>query len=128
MEDALNGSHGLVQDVATFGDAVNTVSEFTGFSNESVIRALEELGRCMTELCTAGQLANRAFLEMNPLLLKISIDPDFAPRKLKKAYWKLFENRRVTWRERRKLEIWCRRGNLTLDKLSGKQVDAKTPD
>jgi hypothetical protein len=93
-----------------------------------VLEALTRLTETFGALAKAGELSNIALLEMQPWLLSIATNPDFAPRKLKKAYWKLFEGGRVTWREKQKLKKWCRRGNMTLDKLSGKRVDAKTPD
>jgi hypothetical protein len=116
MDIESNGSHGLAYDAGTFGDVVKR-------ANEELIETLQALNKTLTELCDISQLDNREFLQQYPLHMTVNVDE--APRKLKKAYWKLFENRSVTWREKQRLKKWCQRGNMTLDKLSGKQVDAK---
>lgn len=126
MEDTLKDSHGPVFDANALEDVAEHIGVYLDFSNTEVIEALEGLNRVMKQLCNDGELANRALLAMNPLLVSIKTDPDWMPRKLKKSYWKIFENRRLTWRERNRLARWCKNGNTTLDKLSGKQADAKT--
>lgn len=122
MEDPLNDSLGPALDVNGYVDVANAVA----LANSILIDGFEKLGEAFKTLCEAGKLANQSLLDMQPALLSITTDPAFMPRKLKKAYWKIFENRRITWRERRKLDLWCKRGHTTLEKLSGKQANTET--
>lgn len=129
MGERLNDAHGLVTDVVLCGAAAdNAAIELMEISKSNIelIDALNGLNQTLLKLCDISHLAHRKFLNEYPFHL--IVDVDTAPRKLKKAYWKLFENRHVSWREKQKLKKWYRRGNVTLDKLSGKQVPAQTPD
>lgn len=99
MEDALNDSPGPVCDAAEFEGAVSA-------NNNSYIEALKRLSKELDELVKnlkpLPNLKNENFIRQHAFLLT-GVEPNVLPRRLKKAYWKLFENRRVTWRERNKL-------------------------